>query len=68
MRSSPRKSEYFRLGGGLSYALTGSINVGVSGFATLRSGSEVNMSGVSLSVSYGFSPSQIIKRHKGPKP
>jgi hypothetical protein len=63
-----RKAEYVRLGGGLSYALTGSIGVGVSGFATLRSKSDVNMSGVSLSVSYGFSPSQIIKRRKGPKP
>ena len=62
-----RKAETIRLGGGLSYALTGSINVGVSGFATLRSRSDVNMSGVSLSVSYGFSPSQIIKRHRGAK-
>ena len=63
-----RKAEYVRLGGGLSYALSGSVDVGVSGFATLRSRSDVNMSGVSLSVSYGFSPSQIIKRGRGSKP
>jgi len=63
-----RKAEYVRLGGGLSYALTGSIDVGLSGFATLRSRSDVNMSGVSLIVSYGFSPAQIIKRRKGSKP
>jgi len=63
-----RKAEYVRLGGGLSYALTGSIEVGVSGFANLRPRSDVNMSGVSVMVNYGFSPSQIIKRHKGSKP
>ena len=63
-----RRAEYARIGGGLSYAVTGSILVGVSGFATLRARSDVNMSGVSVIVSYGFSPSQIIKRHKGPKP
>ena len=65
-----RSAETFRLGGGVSYAVTGSIDLGVSGFFTRWAKSDTNMSGVSLSVSYGFSPSQMIKRKKGspPKP
>lgn len=62
-----RKGESVRLGGGLSYALTGSISVGVIGFKTLWGRSDFNMTGVALSVSYGFSPAQIMKRRKGPK-
>ena len=60
-----RSAETFRLGGGVSYAVTGSIDLGVSGFFTRWAKSDTNMSGVSLSVSYGFSPSQMIKRKKG---
>ncbi len=59
-----RRAEYVRLGGALSYALTGSVNVGLSGFTTLYAKSDVNMSGVGLSLSYSFSPSQVIKRRK----
>jgi hypothetical protein len=59
-----RRAEYARLGGALSYALTGSVNVGLSGFTTLSARSDVNMSGVGLSLSYSFSPSQLIKRRK----
>jgi hypothetical protein len=59
------KTEYFRLGGGASYALTGSIDVGLNGYATVSGRSDVNMSGISLSFTYGFSPAQVIKRNKG---
>lgn len=61
------KNEYFRFGGGASYAVTGSIDVGVNYYATLWARSDINMSGISLSVTYGFSPAQVIKRNKGPK-
>ena len=59
------KTEYFRLGGGASYALTGSIDVGLNGYATVWGRSDINMSGISLSFTYGFSPAQVIKRNKG---
>ena len=59
------KHEYFRFGGGASYALTGSIEVGLNYYATLWARSDINMSGIALSVTYGFSPAQVIKRNKG---
>lgn len=73
-RSSPnwqyhdqlRRTQTFRVGGGLSYALTGSVDVGVNAFSTLWARSDVNMAGLSMGITYGFSPSQIIKRKKGP--
>jgi hypothetical protein len=34
-------------------------------YATLWARSDVNMSGIALSVTYGFSPAQVIKRNKG---
>ena len=58
------KTEYFRLGGGASYSLTGSIDVGLNGYATVWGRSDVNMSGISLSFTYGFSPAQVIKRNR----
>ena len=61
------KHDYFRFGGGASYALTGSIEVGVNYYATLWARSDINMSGIAMSMTYGFSPAQVIKRKKGPK-
>jgi hypothetical protein len=58
------RHDYFRFGGGASYALTGSIDVGVNYYATLWARSDINMSGIALSVTYGFSPAQVIKRNK----
>jgi hypothetical protein len=62
------RTDYFRLGSAASFALTGSVDVGVTAYRTLSARSDVNMSGVSLSMSYGFSPAQIIKRNKGVTP
>ena len=59
------KIDYFRFGGGANYSLTGSIDVGVNYYATLWGRSDINMSGIALSVTYGFSPAQVIKRSKG---
>jgi hypothetical protein len=61
-------TEYLRVGGGLSYALTGSLDVGLTGYTTVYARSDVNMKGVALAFTYGFSPSQIIKKRKGPNP
>ncbi len=61
-----QRSDYFRLGGGASYALTGSIDVSASAYASLYVRSEVNMAGFSLNVTYSFSPSQLIKKRKTP--
>lgn len=59
-----RRTEYLHLGGGISFALTGSVDVSLGGFLTTRARSDVNMSGASVNITYGFSPSQIIKRKK----
>ena len=58
------KHDYFRFGGGASYALTGSIDVGLNYYTTLWARSDVNMSGFALSFTYGFSPAQVIKRNR----
>lgn len=61
-------TEYFRLGAGASYSLTGSIDVGANWYTSVWARNDVNMSGFSLSLSYGFSPSQIIKKQRGVRP
>lgn len=58
------RSDYLRLGGGASYALTGSIDIALSAFATVYAHSETNMSGFSLGITYSFSPAQALKRKK----
>jgi hypothetical protein len=60
------RSDYFRLGGGASYSLTGSIDVSAIAYASLYVRSEVNMAGFALSMTYSFSPSQLIKKRKNP--
>ena len=61
-------TKYFRVGAAASYSLTGSIDVSANWYATLWARNDVNMSGFSLSLSYGFSPSQLIKKSRGSKP
>jgi hypothetical protein len=62
------RTKYLRLGASAAYSVTGSIDVGVNWYTTLWARSDVNMSGFSLSLSYGFSPSQLIKKNRGSKP
>jgi hypothetical protein len=61
------RADHFRLGGAASYALTPSIELALSGYATLHSVRDINVAGIGLSLTYGFSPAQVIKRSKGPK-
>src|SRR5262245_13950184 len=61
-----QKTDYFRFGGGASYSLTGSIDVAVNYYPTVWARSDINMSWIAVSMTYGFSPAQVIKRHKGP--
>lgn len=61
------RADHFRLGGGASYALTPSIELALSGYATLHSVRDMNVAGIGLSLTYGFSPAQVIKRSKGSK-
>jgi len=61
------RSDYLRLGGGVSYALTGSLDVSASGYASLYVRSEVNMAGFGVNVTYSFSPSQLVKKHNTPR-
>ena len=39
--------------------------MGLNYYATLWARSDINMSGIALSITYGFSPAQVIKRSKG---
>jgi hypothetical protein len=61
------RADHFQLGGSASYALTGSIELAVSGYATLHSVRDMNVGGIALSMTYGFSPAQVIKRSKASK-
>ena len=75
-RTSPRyqvhdqlsRKDYFRLGGGMSYSLTGSLDVNVFGYGTVAAKNDVNMRGFGLSLSYSASPAQLIKKNRGQKP
>jgi hypothetical protein len=61
------RADHFRLGGSAAYALTGSIEIGLSGYGTLHSVRDMNLAGIDLSLTYGFSPAQVIKRSRHPK-
>jgi hypothetical protein len=62
------RSDYLRLGGGMSYSLTGSIDVNVFGYGTTSARSDVNMRGFGLSFTYSASPSQLIKKSRRQAP
>jgi opacity protein-like surface antigen len=56
------------LGGGLSYALTGSVDVYANYIRTvLGHGGHKIDHGLTFGVSYGFSPSQVVRRLFGPR-
>jgi opacity protein-like surface antigen len=56
------------LGGGLSYALTGSVDVYANYLRTVagHGGHKIDH-GLTFGVSYGFSPSQVVRRLFGPR-
>jgi len=56
------------LGGGLSYALTGSVDVYASYLRTVlgHAGHKIDH-GISLGASWGFSPQQVVRRLFGPR-
>ena len=62
------RNDYFRLGGGMSYSLTGSIDVNLFGYKTVSAKNDVSMKGLGLSLTYSASPAQLIKKSRAPKP
>lgn len=60
------RSNHLRLGGAVSYALTGSLEIGLSGYGTVYGHSDMNVAGFTLSMTYNVSPSQVIKKKKTP--
>lgn len=56
------------VGGGLSYALTGSVDVSANYLRTVagHGGHKIDH-GLTFGVSYGFSPSQVVRRLFGPR-
>lgn len=58
------RENYFQLGGAVSFALTGSIDLSVFGFSTVYARNYVNMKAVGASFSYSASPAQLIRRKR----
>jgi putative exporter of polyketide antibiotics len=62
------RTENFRLGGGISYSLTASMDVNVFGFGTVSGKNDVTTRGAGLSFTWSASPAQLIKKKRGPEP
>jgi hypothetical protein len=62
-----QRADHLRMGGAVSYAITGAMEVALNAYATVYGRRDMNLAGFSLNMTYGFSPSQIIKKGKGPK-
>jgi hypothetical protein len=62
------RNQYFRMGGGVSYSITGSLDVNLIGYATLSGKSDVNTSGLGASFTWSASPAQLIRKKKGQEP
>ena len=60
------RADHLRLGGGVSYSITGSIEVGFSAYGTLHAARDMNVAGFTLNMTYNFSPSQLVKKGKTP--
>jgi hypothetical protein len=59
------RSDFFRLGGAVSYSLSGSLDISVSGYGTLSARNDVNMSGLGVSLTWSASPAQLIRKRRG---
>lgn len=60
------RADHLRLGGGLSYTLSGSVEIGLTGYGTVYGHGDMNARGFTLSMTYNFSPSQLSKKGKTP--
>ena len=62
------RNSYLRLGGGVSYSLTGSLDVNVFGYGTLSGKNDLNTKGLGMSLTWSASPAQLIKKRRGQEP
>lgn len=62
------RTDYLRLGGGVSYSLTGSVDVNVYGYGTVWGRNDVNLRGYGASLTWSASPAQLIKKKRGQEP
>jgi hypothetical protein len=60
-----RRAEYLRLGGAVSYALSGSLDVNLFGYGTASAKNDMNMSGFGVTLSWSASPAQLIRKKRG---
>jgi hypothetical protein len=58
------REDYLQLGGAVSYALTGTVDVNAFGYSTVSARNYVNMKGLGLSLTYSASPAQLIRRKR----
>jgi hypothetical protein len=61
------REDYLQLGGAVSYALSGSVDIDAFGYSTVSARSYVNTSGVGLSFTYSASPAQLIRKKRAEK-
>jgi len=59
------REDYLQLGGAVSYALSGSVDINAFGYSTVNAKNYVNMKGVGLSLTYSASPAQLIRKKRG---
>jgi hypothetical protein len=63
-----RRADYVRLGGAVSYSLTGSLDVNLFGYGTATAKNDMNMSGFGVTLSWSASPAQLIRKKRGQEP
>lgn len=59
------KENFFGLGAGISYAVTGSTDVFVSGFKQLSGSNGIQGSTLVVGIAHNFSPAQILRKKRG---
>jgi hypothetical protein len=62
------KDSHFILGGGVSFAATGSLDLGATYIKTISGENSLLLQGVSLGATWSFSPAQIVRSKKRTSP
>lgn len=62
------KDSHFILGGGVSYAVNGSLDLSATVFKVMTARNSNEVRGISVGTTWGFSPAQMIRRRKGAAP
>ena len=58
------KTEYFRLGGAVSYSITSALDVNLYGYSTLSARSDTDMKSFGVALTWSASPAQLIRKKR----